>query len=451
MDLLNCIKEAGIVGCGGAGFPTHVKYGGGPVEYLIINGAECEPLLRTDRYIMKHLGEKVVWAAEVVSELLGAKECRIALKKSYTEEIKALEGVLEHRKSKVRLAKMDSFYPAGDEQTMVYEVTGRTVPPSGIPLDVGCVVSNVATMLGISDAAEGKPFTDKYLTVTGEVKKPTVLHVPVGTSFDECIALAGGAKSKKYFVVSGGPMMGRRLTMDQASSEVVTKTTSGIIVLPENSPIAQKSVISIQHMLNRARSACIQCSYCTQMCPRHLIGHPLQPHKIMRKLSVSGDITSILTDKDIQNAAICCECGICEEYACPMGLQPKRVNQMLKGALRDAGIRYERDKDAVFRAVPEREGRKIPASRVAARVGVLPWYDLKIDDCAEFLPTHVEIPLRMHIGAPSEPVVSVGDKVEKGQLIAGIREGAMGANIHASISGKILSVTGERIIIERAG
>ena len=91
MDLLNCIKEAGIVGCGGAGFPTHVKYSGGGVEYLIINGAECEPLLRTDRYIMKHLGERVVSAAEAVQELLGAAQCRIALKKTYTEEIKALE------------------------------------------------------------------------------------------------------------------------------------------------------------------------------------------------------------------------------------------------------------------------------------------------------------------------------------------------------------------------
>ena len=161
MDLLNCIKEAGIVGCGGAGFPTHVKYAGGPVEYLIINGAECEPLLRTDRYIMKHLGDRVVSAVEAVGELLGAKECRIALKKTYTEEIKALEKVLKDRASKVTLAKMDSFYPAGDEQTMVYEVTGRVVPPAGIPLDVGCVVSDVATMLGLCDAMEGKACSKK--------------------------------------------------------------------------------------------------------------------------------------------------------------------------------------------------------------------------------------------------------------------------------------------------
>lgn len=449
MDLLNCIKEAGIVGCGGAGFPTHVKYAGGPVEYLIINGAECEPLLRTDRYIMKHLGDRVVSAVEAVGEMLGAKECRIALKKTYTEEIKALEKVLKERGSKVKLAKMDSFYPAGDEQTMVYEVTGRIVPPAGIPLDVGCVVSNVATMLGISDAMEGKSFTKKYLTVTGEVNQPTVLHVPVGTSFDTCIALAGGTRKSRYFVVSGGPMMGARMTMEEAKTVVVTKTTSGILILPEDGSIAQKTQISLQHMLNRARSACIQCSYCTQMCPRHLIGHPLQPHKIMRKLAMSGDVTKILNDKDVRNAAICCECGICEEYACPMGLQPKRVNQVLKGALREAGIRYSRETD-VYKADPNREGRKIPAGRVAARVGVMPWYDLEIDTCVEGTPDRVEIPVSMHIGAPSEAVVKTGDMVTEGQLIARIPEGAMGANIHASISGKVVSV-GKRIIIERTG
>jgi Na+-translocating ferredoxin:NAD+ oxidoreductase RnfC subunit len=449
MDLLNCIKEAGIVGCGGAGFPTHVKYAGGSADYLIINGAECEPLLRTDRYIMKHLGERVVMAAEAVARMLGAGECRIALKKTYTEEIRALEKVIEEKNSPVKLAKMDSFYPAGDEQTMVYEVTGRIVPPSGIPLDVGCVVSNVGTMLAISDAMEGRALTQKYLTVTGEVGEPTVIHVPVGTSFETCIELAKGPKKSRYFVVSGGPMMGKRMTMEEAKNAVVTKTTSGILILPEDGYIASKEQISIQHMLNRARSACIQCSFCTQMCPRHLIGHPLSPHKIMRKLSVSKEVAGILDDRDIQNAALCCECGICEEYACPMGLQPKRVNQVIKGALRESGIRYQKE-DRVYKADKDREGRKIPASRVAARVGVLPWYDLNIDTCLETVPDRVEIPVSMHIGAPSVPVVQAGDMVAEGQLIAKIPEGAMGANIHASISGKVVSV-GERIIIERTG
>lgn len=379
---------------------------------------------------------------------LGAKECRIALKKTYTEEIRALEAVISEKKSPVKLAKLDSFYPAGDEQTMVYEVTKRVVPPSGIPLDVGCVVSNTATILAVRDAMDGLPLIMKYLTVTGEVGRPSVLHVPVGTSFEECIALAGGAKHNRYFIVSGGPMMGKRLTMAEAKEAVVTKTTSGILVLPENCAIETKTQVTLQHMLNRARSACIQCSYCTQMCPRHLLGHPLQPHKIMRKLSMSRDLMDLVNDKDVMQAAICCECGVCEEYTCPMGLAPKRVNQIMKGKLREAGVRYTKP-EGPFTADPNREGRKIPAGRVAARVGVSKWYDLTIDHCIEGTPEIVKIPVSQHIGAPSVPLVNVGDHVVKGQLIAQIPEGAMGANIHASIDG-VVRATGQMIIIERA-
>ncbi len=450
MDLLKCIEDAGIVGCGGAGFPTHVKYKGAKVEYLIINGAECEPLLRTDRYLMIHQADRIVAAVEAVGELLEAKFCKIALKHTYKEEIKALEEAIKGRQSRVELALLGSFYPAGDEQTIVYEVSGRVVPPAGIPLNVGCVVSNVATMLCVSEAMEGVPFTEKYLTVTGEVAHPVIVKVPVGTSFDDCIALAGGTKRSRYFIVSGGPMMGKRLTMEEAHQAVVTKTTSGILVLPEDGQIAQKTEITLQHMFNRAKSACIQCRYCTDMCPRHLLGHPLAPNKIMRKLGISSDIKSMLDDPDVQNAALCCECGICEDYACPMGLQPKRVNQQVKAALREAGIRYQRPEGAVYTPDPNRDGRKIPAKRVAARVGVGPWADLKIDELVEGQPNRVEIPVSMHIGAPSQPVVNAGDTVTKGQLIAKCPEGAMGANIHASIDGKVASV-GQTIVIERIG
>ena len=450
MDLLKCIQDAGIVGCGGAGFPTHVKYKGAKVEYLIINGAECEPLLRTDRYIMIHEADRIVAAVEAAGKLLEAKYCKIALKHTYKEEIKALETAIAKRKSFVEIALLGSFYPAGDEQTIVYEVSGRVVPPSGIPLNVGCVVSNVATMLCISDAMEGRPFTEKYLTVTGEVNHPVVVKVPVGTSFNDCIALAGGARKSRYFIVSGGPMMGKRMTMEEAGNAVVTKTTSGILVLPEDGQIARKTEITLTHMFNRAKSACIQCRFCTDMCPRHLLGHPLAPNKIMRKLAMSSDIPSMLNDPDVQNAALCCECGICEDYACPMGLQPKRVNQVVKGALREAGIRYQREEGAVYTPDINREGRKIPAKRVAARVGVAPWADLKIDELVTGTPSKVEIPVSMHIGAPSEPVVKKGDTVSAGQLIARCPDGAMGADIHASIDGKVASV-GKTIVIERIG
>lgn len=444
MDILSKIFEAGIVGCGGAGFPTHVKLKANP-EYFIINGAECEPLLRTDRYIMINMADKIVAGADAVCDSLHIEKRYIAMKEHYHEETKALKAAIEKAGSKLQIHLMDSFYPAGDEQVMVYEVTGRVVPPAGIPLDVGAVVDNVATVLAIADAIENKPFTYKYLTVTGEVKHPVVLHVPVGTSFARCIELAGGTLTDDYGIVSGGPMMGKYMSKEEGLSSHVTKTTSGILVLSAQSKTVSAHNVNVRHMLNRAKSACIQCSYCTQMCPRHLLGHPLQPHKIMRKMATCTNFTDLLDDKDIRQASICCECGICEVYACPMGLQPRTINGILKQELGKAGIRYQRQGDT-FVPDANRPYRMAPTHKTAARAGVFKYYDYDIRQCIEDCPSEVEIPLKMNIGAPSEPVVSTGERVFAGQLIAKCPDGKLGANICASIDG-VVTLTGDSIKI----
>lgn len=435
MDLIQNIFNAGIVGCGGAGFPTHVKLNAKP-EYFIINGAECEPLLRTDRYIMTNLADRLIAGADAILQALNIKNGYIAVKDHYKEEIAALQKAINDAGSSMQIHLMESFYPAGDEQIIVYEVTGRVVPPAGIPLDVGAVVDNVATVLAIADAIEEKPLTDKYLTVTGEVKSPVVLHVPVGTSFTQCIEMAGGALIRDYIVVAGGPMMGRTMSKEEAERTVVTKTTSGILILPVDTKIGNRFETDMKHMLNRAKSACIQCSFCTDMCPRHMLGHPLKPHKIMRKMAVSTDVASLLDDPDIRQASICCECGICETYACPMGLNPRTINGMLKKELAKAGIRYER-KENSWTPNENRDMRKAPTMKVAYRAGVGKYYDYSIKKCLEAIPDVVEIPIKMHIGAPSEPCVADGQCVAKGQLIAKCPEGKLGANIHASISGTV--------------
>ncbi|RHR47655.1 hypothetical protein DWX10_25200 [Clostridium sp. AF18-27] len=449
MELLEQIVRAGVVGLGGAGFPTGKKLDC-RVEWLIVNGAECEPLLRTDRYLMRHNAGRVVRAAGAVARMVGAKHCVIALKRAYTEEWKALEAALVGEGTvPIELFPLDSFYPAGDEQVLVYEVTERVVPPAGIPLDVGAVVSNLATMNAISDAMDGIPLTKKYITVTGEVKRPTIVRAPVGTSFEECIRLAGGSKEERYCVIDGGPMMGKVMGYEEAREAAVTKTTSGIIVLDEDHYLSVLSKTPVGRMKRLASAACIQCSYCTQLCPRNLLGHPLEPHKIMRRFAAGGDIPSLLDDPAVRQAAICCQCGVCEQYACPMGLTPRRINALIRDEMRKAGIPYER-REALWEADPERRNRKLPTKRAAARSGVLDYYDFEIDTLAEAAPSTVRISLRQNMGAPAQPVVQEGDRVREGQLIARCPEGKLGADIHAGIGGVVTKVT-DYIVIEARG
>ncbi|WP_298842274.1 4Fe-4S dicluster domain-containing protein [Clostridium sp.] len=441
MELLDQIYKAGVVGAGGAGFPTHIKLKCN-VEYLLVNAAECEPLIQTDKYIMRHNAEKIIKALTLMAPLVGADKVIIAIKGKYEREIDVLQKAIQKLDSKVELFYLKSVYPAGDEQVIVYEVTGRVIPPGGIPLNVGSVVSNVATVLNIYDATIGKSVTDKIITVTGEVNNPTLLSVPIGTSVSKCIKAAGGLSIKDYCVIMGGPMMGRILSSDEVEERSITKTDGGIIVLPADHYIRARKSLSVQHIINQTKSACIQCSYCTQMCPRYLLGHPLRPHKIMRAISMSLDHS----EEIFKEALICSECGICEMYACPMGISPRQVNIMIKNELRKKGVKF----NTTLKIIPseDRDGRQVPVSRLVQRLNLGKYKDIKFNDKAiEVNVNIVNIPLKQHIGKPATAIVSVGDDVIRGQLIGEIKPGDMGANIHASISGKVTKVS-QCIIIE---
>jgi len=441
MDLLGQIYKAGVVGAGGAGFPTHIKLKCN-VEYLIVNAAECEPLIQTDKYIMRHSAEEIIEALEVMAPLVGADKVKIAIKGKYEKEIDSLKKAIERLNSKVELFYLKSIYPAGDEHVIVYEVTGRVIPPGGIPLHVGAVVSNVATVVNIYHAMKGKNVTDKVITVTGEVGNPSLLTVPIGTPVLKCIEAAGGLKIKDYCVIMGGPMMGAILNSQEVAKRSITKTDGGIIVLPADHYIRTRTSLSLQHMINQTKSACIQCSYCTEMCPRYLMGHPLRPHKVMRAISMSQDHG----EEVFKDALLCCECGVCEMYACPMGISPRQVNIMIKNELRQKGVKFSTEEKII--PIEERDSRQVPVSRLVQRLNLGKYSGIKFEDEATKLKvSKVYIPLKQHLGKPATAIVSVGDEVIKGQLIGEIQLKDMGANIHASIDGKVTEVS-QHIVIE---
>jgi len=437
MNFLEQIHEAGIVGAGGAGFPTHVKLDT-KTEYLIANGAECEPLLRSDRRIMEKKAGDIVRAMKAAADHTGAEKLIIATKTHYEDAVAALKKATEG--TSIALHLMKSTYPSGDEQTLVYDLTGRVVPAGGIPLDVKSVVINVATLVNIAGALDGKPVTDKIVTVSGAVKNPVTMEVPIGTPIGVLIEAAGGFESGNagdYEVIMGGPLMG---VLSQSLEDPVTKTTSGIIPLPRGHKLLQYKHVNIERQAKLAKAVCCQCSFCTQLCPRSALGLGVAPHKAMRTLSTGkakllGNINSIFA---------CCECGICTYYACNFGLSPQAVMGNLKKALAVEGIRPKKENPGPVD--PGIGTKKIPIKRFLSRLSLS-----KYDRDAPLLPFNVKvpqlsIPLKMHVGAPCKAAVEKGARVKKGMVI-GIPQG-LGAFIHAPVNGIVTGITSDTVVIQ---
>ncbi|MEG2702557.1 MAG: SLBB domain-containing protein, partial [Clostridia bacterium] len=206
MSELDRLREGGVVGGGGAGFPLWKKLSTN-AEVLLINGAECEPLLRSDQFLMLYEADTLVCAANRLRELIGAERVMICLKEHYHAQRKALEAAIAKKALPVCLHELPTVYPIGDEQAVVRSATGRTVPPGGLPGAVGCTVVSVSTAINAWHALEGTPVTHRLVTVAGEVKRPGLYRVPVGTRVNDVLAAAGGLKEPCRLML-GGPMMG---------------------------------------------------------------------------------------------------------------------------------------------------------------------------------------------------------------------------------------------------
>ena len=361
------------------------------------------------------------------------------MKEHYHTAAEALQRELANY-PKLRLHLLGAFYPAGDEQVIVYEVTGRVVPEGGIPINVGVVVTNVETALNVLDAIDGQPVTEKYVTLTGAVRTPKTVKVPLGITVAEALELAGGPAVPEYRIINGGPMMGRLVPPESA----ITKTTKGLIVVPAGHPLLNSLERPLGLSMRQAATACMQCSLCSEVCPRGLLGHRIQPHKLMRLAAYGSMCDPAQTP---MNAYLCCGCRLCE-YACVMGLQPWKLNGNLKGILGGQGIRNSLNNKPEHGA-PFREYKRYPVHKLIHQLG-LAAYDVDAPMEEHNTPVYgkVTLPLHQNVGAPAEPVVSVGSQVEKGDLIACIPKDKLGANLHASISGTVAAIEDGSIVIQ---
>jgi Na+-translocating ferredoxin:NAD+ oxidoreductase RnfC subunit len=439
MDLDLIVKNMGVVGAGGAGFPTHEKIRN-KADTVIANGAECEPLLCNDKYIMEKEANKIIKGLELVMQFVNASKGFIAVKNKYPSVVSILEQAML-KKRNISLHLLEDYYPVGDEFILVKEITGKIVPPGGIPLDVGCLVNNVETLKNISDASNGIPVTERTLTCTGEVEKPAVVVAPIGMTIGEIIEKCR-PKTEDFAVIVGGPMMGKVVyNLD----DPITKTTSGLIVLPGDHSLIIKRIMKIEYIVKQSKSACCQCTYCTELCPRYLLGHELYPHKIMRQINLGLDMPFEV----IQNAFLCSECGLCEVFACPMGLSPRIINQEIKVKLSANNYHPDFKKENI---VPRENifSRKIPTSSIRNRLRIEGYddYEKHLQNVIKPKPSRVEILLDQHIGKAAKAIVKKGDQVDKGDLIADIPDNSLGARLHASIKGQVIYIDDQRILIK---
>ena len=294
-ELRKVIREAGIVGLGGATFPAHVKLSPPPekkIDYVIINGAECEPYLTADHRVMLESPSDIVYGLKVMIKALGAEKGVIGIEDNKSDAIKALEEAVADEES-ITVARLHTKYPQGAEKMLIQVTTGRKVPSGGLPLEVGVVNHNVGTAVAITQAIrEGKPLIERVVTVTGAgVNQPANLLVRVGTLVSEVLEACGGLREETRKLIAGGPMMG----LAQPSADIpVIKGTSGILALTDLDVSITES------------SPCIRCAKCVDSCPVQLL-----PTSIAQAAE-----HGLFKQAEKLHAMDCFECGCCS-YVCP--------------------------------------------------------------------------------------------------------------------------------------
>ncbi|MBQ3016091.1 MAG: electron transport complex subunit RsxC [Clostridia bacterium] len=312
-EFISAVRESGIVGLGGAGFPTHIKYEGckgRKIEELIVNAAECEPYITSDTRTLLDRSDELLFGIEAVREYLGIKRVIIGIEKHNRAAHGALENMLnQHPKTELKL--LSDIYPQGAEKVLVYHTTGKVTPAGKLPLDVGALVSNCTTLAEIGKYLKtGMPLVSKCITVDGgSILDPKNVIAPIGTPISALADFCGGTVGDPYMVLFGGPMMG--LTIENADTSFVMKQTNAVTFLSE------------KEAARKRETACINCGACANHCP-----FALDPRAFLRAYRCDnvGELGRLRVD-------ICMECGCCS-FICPAAKPLVETNKLAKAKLR---------------------------------------------------------------------------------------------------------------------
>ena len=323
-EIIDIVKEAGITGMGGAGFPTHVKLSGavGKVDAILINGAECEPYITADHRLMLEQGERIIEGTRILMQTFGLDKGYIAIednKPDAIEKMKSLSG------DGIEVVACRTRYPQGAEKQLIQRITGREVPPGGLPAHVGCAVFNAGTTAAVYDAVvKGKPLTERIVTLTGgALNEPRNVVVPFGTPMEHLVKEAGGFKEEPDRVLVGGPMMG-----------IALYDLSACTIKGNNALLCMTRAEAAEHVEN---PTCIRCGKCVNVCPMHLT--PVYMHLYTEK--------RMWDEAEHMNLLDCIECGSCN-YICPARVPLVQSFRMAKFEIRTLAMKRkaEAEKEA---------------------------------------------------------------------------------------------------------
>lgn len=320
-ELVKAVRASGLVGLGGAGFPTHVKLNFGPeknIDTLVVNAAECEPYITVDYRECIDNSWDIMGGIYTLAEIMGFKNVVIAVEDNKPDAIKILKSIADKDNDRgdiVKLMTLQSKYPQGAEKMMVQSATGRRVPPGKLPADVGCVVMNVASVAFISRYLKtGKPLVSRSMTVSGSaIKNPMNVRVPIGTEASKVIDFCGGFKADPVKIIAGGPMMGTALVNTDVP---ILKSNNALLAFADST------------VTNKKEKACIHCGRCADACPMSLIPTTIE------KFALRKDAEALTA----AGVGVCMECGSCA-YSCPAGKPLVQYMRLAKEVVREAGMK----------------------------------------------------------------------------------------------------------------
>lgn len=358
-QLKHIIEEAGIIGEEGISFPLHKKLQEN-LDYIIINGAESEPLICVDQVLMDGYAKELLQALDILVQACGAKAGIIGLKTSHQKTKRSLELANSYG-DHIKIQEVADIYPAGDPLNVIYACTGKVIPMGACPTEEKIAILDVESLLSIWHAIYKKePLSHTYITVAGHVTKAVTVKVPLGTPAREVIKLAGRDDLDKHTIIQGGPMTGYII----APSQKMTQTSKGLLVLEDDHSVVRGKAPLNMNSLKRIMSVCSQCRICTDLCPRHLLGHEVEPHRLMNGLA-NGLINH---SEACQTSLGCIGCNLCTAYSCPNQLDPAAFMMKIKYELMGQGVTVPRQKESM----PDQSlnYHQVPMKRLIRKLGL---------------------------------------------------------------------------------